>query len=120
MPCLLSRNELATQWRGHSSEKAHMNYREDKRALRRIEHTATGLVFSERRFTHRSKPLRLNKEVLFDGQLRACTLGWMPVKKCWSINVSHQWGWRTHIKPIARVKQLKEVWEIVINMVPTK
>ena len=93
-----------------------MKYEEDKRLLRKIEHTASGLVFRERRFRDRTRPLTLNKKVLHEGQWKECTLNWMPVKKCWNLMVPRNYGFITRLIPIARVKTLKEVWDIIIDM----
>ena len=95
-----------------------MKYTEDKRTLRRIEHTTAGLVFAERKFRTLSRPLLLNKDVLVDGHFRRCTLNWMPIKKCWSISAAFSYGHNVYMKPIHRVKRLSEVWAIVIDMVP--
>ena len=93
-----------------------MKYKEDKRVLRRIEHTAAGLVFTERRFRGVTRPLLLNKRVLHQGEWKECTLNWMPIKKCWNLMIPVSYGFTVHMKTIARVKQLKEVWAIVIDM----
>jgi len=42
----------------------------------------------------------------------------MPIKKCWNISASFNYGYNVHMKPIHRVKRLSEVWAIVIDMVP--
>lgn len=93
-----------------------MKYKEDKRLLRKIEHTASGLVFCERRFRDCTRPLTLNKKVLHEGQWKECTLNWMPVKKCWNLMVHREYVFGIYMVPIARVRTLKEVWAIIIDM----